>query len=169
MRPTNSFNNPLRLQGSRRSSLRSAFSLIELTLCIIIMSTLSGIAIPRFANSISNQRANATANRIAADLARAQRYAKYSSTATTISFTASQNSYQIVGMKDIDRAGNTYTIKLSDRPYKATITSATFGTDANLIFNGFGVPDSAGSVAIQVGSFTKTISVAANTGQVTIQ
>jgi type II secretory pathway pseudopilin PulG len=168
MRLASSFNITGKLRIHRRSR-RAAFSLVELALVIIIMSTLSGIAIPRFANSISNQRANATATRLAADFARAQRYAKYSSTSQSISFNTSQNSYQIVGMKDIDRAGNTYTIKLAERPYKATITSASFGGDAILIFNGFGVPDSAGSVVIQVGSFTKTISVAVNTGAVTIQ
>ena len=72
-------------------------------------------------------------------------------------------------MKDIDRPSLTYTVKLAETPYSARITSASFGGDSDLVFNGFGIPDSGGTVVIRVGSYTKTITTEANTGKVTIQ
>jgi prepilin-type N-terminal cleavage/methylation domain-containing protein len=154
---------------NKRHTTRAGFSLLELTMAVIIMSTLSGIAIPRFASSIANQRANATAQRILNDIARAQRAAKFTSAAKTLSFNPPQNRYQIDGMKDLDHPSQTYIIRLGESPYQATILSASFGGDTDLIFNGFGIPDSGGTVSIKVGPYTKTITVAANTGQITIQ
>src|SRR5687768_2602193 len=138
-------------------------------MCVIIMTTLSGIAIPRYASSLAVQRGNATAHRVSTDIARAQRLAKFSSTSQTLRFTTQQDSYQILGMKDIDRPSLTYTVKLAETPYSARITSASFGGDSDLVFNGFGIPDSGGTVVIRVGSYTKTITTEANTGKVTIQ
>ncbi len=145
------------------------FSLFELVLTIVIMLIMARIAVPRFANAISNQRVNAAARRIAADLSRAQKLAKSASTSQTVTFTTSTSQYTITGLTDLDRSTASYVVKLSDSPYRVSLGATNLGNDTNLVFDGYGVPDSGGSIVVQVGNYTKTVTVAAGTGEVAIQ
>ncbi len=79
------------------------------------------------------------------------------------------NTYRRVGMADPDRPAAEYKVALSEEPYNATIVSADFGGDAEIIFDGWGVPDSGGSVLVQVGSHQKTIDVDPDTGRASVQ
>jgi prepilin-type N-terminal cleavage/methylation domain-containing protein len=149
-----------------------AFSLIEVTLVIAILSVVSAIAIPRYANSLHNYRANLAAKRVAADLQMAQFRARSLSTTRTLAFTLSSSSYQIPGEADLVQSGSTYTVKLSDLPYRAKITSAQFGSTigtTSINFNGFGMPDNGGSITLVSGNVTKSITVAPLTGAISIQ
>ena len=58
-------------------------------------------------------------------------------------------------------------MRLSEDPYGASMVSADFGGDADIIFDVFGVPDSGGSVVIQVGNHVRTVTVDAVTGRAT--
>jgi hypothetical protein len=48
---------------------------------------------------------------------------------------------------------------LQQDPYRAVITTAAFGGDATLIFDGYGTPDSSGIVIVTVGKYRQTIKV----------
>jgi|SRR5581483_6447602 len=148
-----------------------AFSLIELMLVIAILAVVSAIALPRYSNSLQIYRANLAAKRVAADLQMAQFRARSLSTTRTITFTASSNSYQIAGEADLISSSATYTVQLADLPYRATIRSVQFGTNgvSSISFNGYGMPNSAGSLTLSSGNVTKTITVAAQTGAISIQ
>jgi len=49
-----------------------------------------------------------------------------------------------------------------------TLVSATFGVGAVLTIDRYGLPANSGSIVVQAGSYTKTISVDGTTGRVTI-
>ena len=72
-------------------------------------------------------------------------------------------------MQHSDRPGRDYEVPLSEEPYKAGIASADFGGDLEIVFNGWGSPDSGGSVVIQVGNYMRTIIVEPSTGQASVQ
>lgn len=147
---------------------RRAFTYLELILVIAILGIVAGIAVPRFGNFIARRRVDAAATRIATDLALARREAKFSSSTLTVSFNVGADSYTLVGMDDPDHAGREYAVPLTEEPYNASITSADFGGDFEVIFDGYGVPDSGGTLVVAVGSYRKTLTLNADTGRVTV-
>ena len=148
------------------STRRRGFTLLEMIMVCIIMAIVTTIAAPRYANLVANQRLDAATRRVQADLSLASRTAKYSSIARKVSFAVASDSYAISGLEDPNRTGQAYVVHLSDEPYGATVVSATFGGDSEVIYDGYGVPDSAGSVVVRVGGYQRTITIAA--GKVSI-
>ncbi len=144
------------------------FTLVELLMVMFIIGVITSIAVPRFAGAIAHQRVEAAARRLVVDLALARRHAKASTTSQTVSFDTVTNSYRLIGMKHPDHPAAEYEVSLSEEPYDAIIVSADFGGDAEIIFDGWGAPDSGGSVLVQVGSHQKTIDVDPDTGQASI-
>jgi prepilin-type N-terminal cleavage/methylation domain-containing protein len=142
-----------------RSSSARAFTLVELVVVLVVLGVLAGIAVPRYANFHAHQRVRAAAGRVYADLALAQRQAKFSSSNQTVTFDTAADSYTLDGMPHPDFSGIDYTVRLSQPPYEVTIVSAAFGEDKQLVFNGFGEPDSSGSLVLQVGDYQETINV----------
>jgi type II secretion system protein H len=147
------------------------FSLIELMLVIAIIAVVSAIAIPRYGNSLSTYRVSLAAKRIAADLQMAQARARMLSASRTVTF-GNSSKYRIAGERDLRDSTTVYTVTLGDQPYCTTISSAQFGATAgtsSITFNGFGMPDNAGTITLSCGKATKTILVSAYDGGVTIQ
>lgn len=144
-----------------------AFSLIELVCVIAIIAVLSAIALPHWSAAVLDQQMNLALRRISNDIALAQSRANYGSTAVTLSFSPSTNSYQIVGMPDPDRPSQTYTVNLSAAPYYLTLTSASFAGSTNLGFDGYGTPLAGGTIVVSQGSTSHTITVDGTSGRVT--
>ena len=156
------------------SSPSSAFTLIELVIVMAILAVVGSIALPRYANSVSIHRVDATARRIAADLSFTQRRARIGSSTLKISFDPAHAKYTIANaagtrvgynLRAAEEAGASGVVDLSVDPYVATILSADFGDDSVIVFDGFGRPDSGGSVVVQVANHKKTIAVDAQTGK----
>ena len=148
---------------------RGGFSIVEIVIVVMIIGVFGAIAIPRYANSLTRYRADATARRVVADLALAQSAAKQSASQRQVAFNAVNHSYQIQNVKALDSNAPFYDVDLTQSPYAAQIDSVNFGGDAVLIFDGHGVPDSTGSVQIHVGSEVRQINIDADTGEATIQ
>lgn len=163
-----SFRSPFPVPRSLLPRSAQAFTLIELVLVVCIVGIMAGVAIPRLANTLARQRAVAAANRIVSDLRLAQAQARLTSAAKTVQFNVGTSSYRLVGVTSPDRKSETYTVFLNREPYEVTLGSANFGGDANLIFDGYGTPDSAGSVVLQGGGHTMTISVDPDSGKATV-
>jgi prepilin-type N-terminal cleavage/methylation domain-containing protein len=146
-----------------------AFSLIELTLVLVIMGIMAAIAAPRYARSLARYRTDMAARRIASDLQVAQNRARSSSTSQTITFDTTASTYTIVGMTAPDRPGQSYVVNLKDDPYLATIGTVNFGGGGTLTFNGYGDPDSAGTITLTSGDVTRQVLLAGDTGNVTLK
>jgi Tfp pilus assembly protein FimT len=137
---------------------------------VITAALLAGLAIPRWSGAVQHYRLDLAAQRVSNDLALAQARANFGSAAVTVAFTPANGSYQILGMADMDRGTGTYTTNLSADPYRATITSATFGgAGTQLTFDGYGRPAQGGNVVITVGSRQRTITVDPSSGKTSIQ
>lgn len=132
---------------------------------MVIIGVLSSIAFPRYAEFVSNQKLEAAARKVMVDLAYAQREARQSSASRTVTFNVAQSQYTLTGVAHPDHPAQTYVVKLGNEPFGARIVSASFGGDANLIYNGFGTPDSSGTLVIAVGSRQTTISVDSGMGK----
>ena len=146
----------------------AAFTLVELLCVLIILGMMAMMAAPRYANAVAQNRAAAAARRITMDLALAQRQAKFTTTAQKVMFRTDMNKYVLSDMEDRDHPGLQYEISLSEEPYNATLVLADLGDDVEIIFDGFGVPDTGGTVVIEVGKHRKEITVAEQTGRVSV-
>jgi len=146
--------------GNRRAG---AFSLIELVIVLLIMAVLAGIAAPRFASAAANNRARAAADRIAADLELAREQARATSATCSVTFNVSNESYKIISTNEA------FDVDLSRSPYESGIDSVDFAGRSAVSFNAFGVPDTAGQVQVSGGGLKFTVTVAAETGEVSIR
>ncbi len=148
---------------------RRAFSLLELVLIIAIIAIVAAIAVPRYGNSLARYHAEVTARRVAADLGLAQAMARTTTSAVTVTFEVPSNRYVLQGVVDADDPASNASLTLSDPPYHAQLVAAVFGGDAVVIFDGYGMPDSGGSVDITAGGVTKTIQLDPDTGKAVVQ
>jgi prepilin-type N-terminal cleavage/methylation domain-containing protein len=155
-----------RFRGEKRWR---GFSLLEIVLVLAIIVTLAAIAAPRYAASLVRYQADLAARRIRADIEQAQLSAKAASTSISIEFFVGDNKYEIPGLSALNGFSGSYIVELSARPYAAALVSAEFGGDAELIFNGWGMPDSSGTVILTVGSEQRTVTVDSETGKATVQ
>ena len=159
------------MTGHDQPNNNRGFTAMELVIVVLILGILAAAAVPKYADALNRFRVDAAARRIAADLATAQARARAASSNVSIVFTLPPQGsrYQIVGMADPDRPATTYTVNLADSPYQVTLGSANLGGDATLIYNGYGTPDTGGTIVVQAGQYTKTITVEATTGMAAIQ
>jgi prepilin-type N-terminal cleavage/methylation domain-containing protein len=155
-----------RFRGEKRWR---GFSLLEIVLVLAIIVTLAAIATPRYAASLARYQADLAARRIRADIEQAQLSAKAASTSISVEFFVGDNKYEIPGLSPLVGSSGSYAVELSARPYAAALVSAEFGGDAELIFNGWGMPDSSGTVILTVGSEQRTVTVDSETGKATVQ
>jgi Tfp pilus assembly protein FimT len=144
---------------------------VEIVVVTLVLAVMAAVAMPRYADTLVKTRLDAATRRITADFAAAQSRARVTSSQQTITFTVGPagNSYQIVGMQDPDRPSVTYSVNLADVPYQVTLNSVNLGGDATLVYDGYGNPDSAGTIVIQSGPYTKTILIDPDTGTATVQ
>ena len=131
------------------------FSLLELVLVIVIIATIAGIALPRMSSSTNNSRVDQAIDRIEATLSKAREMARSRSTSVSVRFRTGNERMEIkIGGSTVEK------MYLDSSPYYADMTSASFGADEYIIYNGFGMPDTGGTVSISVGSAERTLPVA---------
>jgi len=149
---------------------RSAgFTLLELVIVIMTIGIMIAVVVPRFADALSQHRLDAAAKRIELDLKLARRRARTYSSSQSIQFDTIAHAYILPGVPHMDHPDSDYRIELAGAPYGAWLVSADFGGDTELLFDGYGVPDSGGTIVVRSGRYQKTITVNSDTGKVDVQ
>ena len=127
----------------------SGFTLVELILVIVIIAIISLVAIPRMI-SRGGITASLAADLAASDIRAVQQAAMASGSSKTITFGGAE--YTAEGLNPAARA------------FPGPAVAGTF----SLTFNSLGEPDQGGSFTVSSGGESKTVTVQAITGTVTI-
>ncbi len=136
---------------------------------VLVISIVTAIATPRFVNTVVRYRADAAARRVIADIRLAQKTAKTTSSSRTIIFDTTNHAYSISDVRALDGQSMTYVVTLQEPPYLARIASVDMGGDAEITFDGYGIPDSGGFVIVQAGDHQYTVVVDPETGVAEVQ
>ena len=151
------------------SSQREGFSLTEMLIVVLIMGIVAAVAQPRFAAALHAHQAVTLARHIAADIDTVRQTARAASNSKSITFNAGARTYTLNGVTNPDRRNAAYIVSLTNYSSVANFGTVNLGGDAVLSFNGFGFPDSSGTIQVIVGGSSKTINVDAVTGSTVIQ
>jgi len=154
---------------SRATETTRGFSLLEVVLVLAITLTFASIAVPLYSRAVFRHQADLAARRVAADLRQAQSCARTASASRTVAFSAGTETYELSSVVSFDGAPGNYIVDLTEEPYDAQLVSADFGGSGQIVFDGWGTPNSGGAVVVAVGAEQRTIVVDGETGQVTIQ
>lgn len=145
--------NPMRIRSSRRG-----FSLIEISIVVVVVGVVYAIATPRFSQAGSQRRVDMAMDRIERDFRLAEQDAWHTGVSRELVFDVTNNRYEIVGMTD--GMGNPYIVDLSKAPYNLSIDSVHFAGDTRLTIDGRGGVPVGGNVVLADGSYSATGSVA---------
>jgi prepilin-type N-terminal cleavage/methylation domain-containing protein len=150
------------------------FSLLEMSLVVVLLAVLTAMAVPRFAGSANNYRVSLAARKVAADLGRARADAWSRGVHRTVTFNTAALQYTLTGVADMNNSALADTVvSLNTSPYNLTQMSTNFAP-ANamglplVIFDGYGMPNSGGTVTVTSGTLSQTVTVNATTGNITI-
>jgi prepilin-type N-terminal cleavage/methylation domain-containing protein len=148
---------------------RRAFTLAELVATITVISILTVVAVPRFANFLRNDRVRRSAGRVAMDLRFAQAEAIKTQRYVTVQFYTAKNAYQTIYSSNGSAVPTAGLVNIGSTPgYRSTLTAADFAGEAEAVFDRFGVPRAGGSVTLGLEDMRSTVTVDATSGRVTI-
>lgn len=159
-------------ESTRGICSRSAFSLVELLIVILVIAICAAVVVPMAAGTDDLQVVSA-ARIVASDLQYAQNAAISSQQPVTVIFTPATETYSLSnasGPLIHPMTKEAWTVNLADQSGfdKVDMASASFGSGASVEFDEMGSPDNAGTVTLQSGAHVYTVSVAAATGKVTV-
>ena len=153
-----------------RRGLRPGFSLGEMLIVVVVMSIVAAAALPKWTGSLQKLRVANAAARIAGDLARTRSAAYGSSTPRTVTFSVASGQYSISDVATLGRSSGTYTVTLTDDPYRCSLVSVWGQTGSQTItFDGYGLPDKGGTIIVAANGLQKSIVVDASTGTAVVQ
>jgi len=147
------------MHARRVGAARRGFSLIEVTITMLVIGIMAAAAAPSYFSVVASKRAEMAACRIVADLSLARSQAQQSSQSRTVEFDVPGNQYSLLNVDRLDRSTASHVVNLIDEPFSSQLVTATFGVDAIVIFDMYGRPDSEGTITVQSGNVLRTVTV----------
>ncbi len=161
-----------KLSPACRERSRTAFTLIEMIVVLVVLAVAASIIIP-YATGTTSFQASAAARLIMSDLEYAQSQAITTQSPVSVGFSVSGNSYTV------SNASGTLIHPISKQAYivdfdttggfgNVSVSSASFGGASVVTFDALGAPDNGGTVTVVAGPHTYTVTVAPVSGRVRV-
>jgi prepilin-type N-terminal cleavage/methylation domain-containing protein len=152
---------------ARPAACRSAFSLAELAIVVLIIGVLAAVAVPTFFDSLLFHQVESAARRVKSDLELARQTARLTSTTQSLTFTGPRYTLSS-GIRSLDNPLDDYVVDLSAAPFYMERVTADFSGSGDVSFDGYGAPNSGGTIELQLKSLKCVVKVDEVTGEVTI-
>lgn len=143
------------------------FSLLELSIAILITGIVAAVAIPKYTSSLNRYRTQVAAQRLAQDIELCRRQARFTSQNITLTISYSQNSYSISPLDSPLRPGSPYKVALGGNSHSPVLYPVSDGmlsvgarsvsTDLTIVFDRYGVPSQTAEIGIRCGEASVTI------------
>lgn len=167
---------PLIVRLTSKRTRRRAFTLIDLTVTLLILGIVAAVAVPKFSQSLDIIRADSAARHIAADLNYARHRAQVSSQSVPVNFIESPASYAMPTTPHLNRSGETYAVRLADSGMNVRLAVNLQG-GKSMTYNNYGLPFAgsplsamtSGTITIGSGAAAKTVIINPQTGRASVQ
>lgn len=161
---------------TNRRIRRDAFTLIDITITILILGIVAAVAVPRFAQALEMFRADTAARYIAADLNYARHRAQVSSQNVAVNFSTSPAGYVMPTTPHLNRSGSAYSVNFAENGMPIQLAANLQGTNS-VTYNSFGLAMagsplaalSSGVVTVTSGAYSKTVVINPQTGRASVQ
>lgn len=155
---------------------RAGFTLVDVTITLLILGIIAAIAAPRFSRSLDAVRADCAARQIAADLNYARHRAMLSSALVPVEFTLSPPSYAMPTTPHLNRSKTSYAVNLAQLGLGVQLTVDLNG-GRSVAYNAYGLPLagssqtplSQGVITVRSGAATRTVLIHPQTGRASVQ
>jgi prepilin-type N-terminal cleavage/methylation domain-containing protein len=120
------------------STSRSAFSMIEMVLVVVIMGIIVAIAAPKFADAESGRKLSSAKNIVERDIQTIKLRARATGKQHIIAFYPDDEMYVCFEGSDIDRDAIVFARILTDDPINVELSRTNIGGDENIVVSAFG-------------------------------
>lgn len=117
---------------------RSAFSMIEMVLVVVIMGIIVAIAAPRFADAESGRKLSSAKGIVESDIRAVKLRARATGLDHLVVFYPDEEMYVVFEGMDIDRTKIVLARILTDDPFKVELSRTNIGGDQNIVINPYG-------------------------------
>lgn len=143
---------------SRSAATTRAFSLIEMTLVVVIMGIIVAIAAPRFADAGSGRRLSAAMGVIERDIETIQLRARATGKVHTIAFYPADDMYVAFEGTEIVRNAIVFSRILSSEPLGVDLSRTNIGSEQRIVVSQTGDLEKSFTIGIFDDGIEKTIS-----------
>lgn len=152
--------------------MRRGFTLIDLTLTVLILGIVAAAAAPRFSGAMLYYQVDAATRRIEADINYVRSYARFTNQSCSLTFSATAPTYTTTGVLHTNNSARVYDVDLAALGYPVTV-QANLDGGRSVTFNSSGNPQvgsplvglTAGTITITSGVQTRTVTIDAVTGK----
>ena len=158
----------LRPNGNTRGR-PTGFTLVDVTVTVLIMGILAGVAMPAFARLLDDYRVEAAARELAGNLNYVARAASHRSQEITVTIDPATSQWSVPALPHPNHPGQPWNVELSSSGFPATLISVGFGGDSEVTFDVNALPDSGGTVVLTAGGATRTVVLSPVDGRAVMQ
>jgi prepilin-type N-terminal cleavage/methylation domain-containing protein len=155
-------------RGLADRPVRIAFSLLELVVVLMIMGIMAAVAVPTFYRSLEQQRLESAARRVKQDLEQLRQTARTLSKTETLTATSVTAYVLSSDVQNVDHKNQSYAVDLAAAPYYVSSITTSTGFPAQVSFDGYGTTTVSGNIVLQMGGYTRTVTLNPTTGQATV-
>jgi Tfp pilus assembly protein FimT len=158
--------------GTARAGLarvsRSAFSIMELIVVLLLMGIVAATATPSFFVSLQYHEIETAARRLTLDLQQVRHAARMKSQTQSLTFTGATTYTLSSGVTSLKGSSQTYVVDLSKGPYDLDAVTLNLGGQTVIPFDGYGNTTVGGTIVLALGDKTRTLTLNNSNGAITV-